>query len=322
MNMLSPRNVWDLAKRAFTAWSEDGANSMGAALAFYTLLSMAPLLVLVITVAGLIIGRDEAQQLLMSQLSGLLGDTGAQGVQTVLEAADNQESGLKATIVSFFTLLLGATTVFAELKTDLDRIWKVKAPKSSGVWNFIRTRLLSFGLVVSIGFLLLVSLVVSAFLSYVGTSLLGGSEAAMYALEFVGSMVVMTFLFAAVYKVLPSEPIAWRDVMVGAAVTAVLFWIGKFLIGLYIGKSSVASSFGAAGTLVVTIVWVYYSAQIFFLGAEFTHEYSLSHGSKSRARGAANADFAREEEDMLARARDIVKGRDPALTRKPTPSAG
>jgi membrane protein len=322
MNMLSPRNVWDLAKRAFTAWSEDGANSMGAALAFYTLLSMAPLLVLVITVAGLIIGRDEAQQLLMSQLSGLLGDTGAQGVQTVLEAADNQESGLKATIVSFFTLLLGATTVFAELKTDLDRIWKVKAPKSSGLWNFIRTRLLSFGLVVSIGFLLLVSLVVSAFLSYVGTSLLGGSEAAMYALEFVGSMVVMTFLFAAVYKVLPSEPIAWRDVMVGAAVTAVLFWIGKFLIGLYIGKSSVASSFGAAGTLVVTIVWVYYSAQIFFLGAEFTHEYSLSHGSKSRARGAANADFAREEEDMLARARDIVKGRDPALTRKPSPSAG
>jgi membrane protein len=322
VKVLSPRAVWDLAKRAFKAWSDDGANSMGAALAFYTLLSMAPLLVLVITVAGLIIGRDEAQQLLMTQLSGLLGDTGAEGVKSVLEGADNPESGITATIVSFFTLLLGATTVFAELKTDLDRIWKVKAPKSSGIWNFIRTRLLSFGLVVSIGFLLLVSLVVSALLSYIGTSLFGGSEGVMYALEFIGSLVVMTFLFAAVYKLLPSEPIAWRDVMVGAAVTALLFWIGKFLIGLYIGKSSVASSFGAAGTLVVTIVWVYYSAQIFFLGAEFTREYSLSHGTKARARDAANADFAREDEDMLARARDIVKGQDPALTRKPSPTSG
>jgi membrane protein len=313
MTILSPRGAWEIFKCAFRGWSDDGANSMGAAVAFYTLLSMAPLLILVISVAGLIIGRDEAQQLVMTQLAGLLGQAGAEGVQSVLQSADNTQSGLVATAVSFGTLLLGATTVFAELKTDLDRIWKVKAPKASGAWNFIRTRLLSFGLVVTIGFLLLVSLVVSAVLSYIGSQLLGeGGAAILHALEIVASVGVMTVLFAAVYKVLPSVNLAWRDVWVGAAVTAVLFTIGKFLIGLYLGKSSVASSFGAAGTLVVTIVWVYYSAQIFFLGAEYTREYSVRHGSK---RQAANADFAREDEDMLARAEKIVKGKDPVLTR-------
>jgi membrane protein len=313
-------DLWDLTRRAFKGWNEDGANSMGAALAFYTLLSMAPLLVLVITLAGLFIGRDEAQQVLMTQVSGLLGDTGAEGVQSVLAAADNKDGGALAAVVSLFTLLLGATTVFAELKTDLDRIWKTKPPRSSGVWKFLRTRLLSFGLVVTIGFLLLVSLVVSAALSYVGTTLFGGAEAVMHVLEFAGSLAVITVLFAAVYKLLPSTRIAWRDVWVGSAVTALLFWIGKFLIGLYLGRSSVASSFGAAGTLVVTIVWVYYSAQIFFLGAEFTREYALSHGTRSLGQDAANSDYHREDEDMVARARKIVKGKDPVLAR-PTPSS-
>jgi membrane protein len=319
VKILSPRHIRDLMKRAVAGWIADGANSMGAALAFYTLLSMAPLLVLVITLAGLIIGRDHAQEVLMAQMSGLLGDTGAEGVQVVLEAADNKKGGILATVISLFTLLLGATTVFAELKTDLDRIWKSKPPKSSGVWSFIRARLLSFGLVVTIGFLLLISLVVSAALSYIGTAF-GGGVILMQLLEFVASIAVMTVLFAAVYKVLPSERIAWRDVWVGAAVTAVLFWIGKFLIGLYLGKSAMASSFGAAGALVVTIVWVYYSAQIFFLGAEFTKEYALSHGTKSHGLDAANSDYLRED-DMLARARKIVKGKDPVLMR-PKPSPG
>jgi membrane protein len=303
-----------LFKRAMAGWSEDNASSMGAAVAFYTLLSMAPLLVLVITLAGLFIGRDEAQQLLMSQMSGLLGDTGAQGVQTVLSAAHNPSGGLIASVVSFATLLVGATTVFAELKSDLDRIWKAQAPKSTGIWNYLRTRLLSFGLVATIGFLLLVSLAVSAFLSFLGDRLFGGAEVAMHALDFFGSVIVSTLLFAAVYKVLPSTRIAWRDVLVGAVVTAVLFWIGKLLIGLYLGKSSTASSFGAAGTVVVTILWVYYSTMIFFYGAEFTRQFALSHGSR---RDAANADFAREDEDMLVRARRIVKGKDPVLTRRP-----
>lgn len=320
MKALSPRHILDLTRRAFKGWSDDGANSMGAALAFYTLLSMAPLLVLVITLAGFFIGRDQAQEVLMTQLSGLLGDTGADGVRTVLKAADNEEGGAIAAVISLFTLLIGATTVFAELKTDLDRIWKTKPAKSSGAWKFVRARLLSFGLVVTIGFLLLVSLAVSAALSYIGTRMFGGAEAVMYVLDFLGSIVVMTLLFAAVYKVLPSERIAWRDVWVGAAVTALLFWIGKLLIGLYLGRSSVASSFGTAGTLVVTIVWVYYSAQIFFLGAEFTREYAHSHGTRSLGMDAANSDYAREDEDMLARARKIVKGKDPVLT-PPTPSS-
>lgn len=314
MKTISPRHLLDLAKRAFKGWSDDGANSMGAALAFYTLLSMAPLLVLVITLAGFFIGRDEAQEVLMGQVSGLLGDTGAEGIETVLQAADNREGGLVATVVSLLTLLLGATTVFAELKTDLDRIWKTKSAKASGMWKFLRARLLSFGMVVTIGFLLLVSLAVSATISYLGTYFFAEAAVLMRVLEFIGSMIVTTVLFAAVYKVLPSESIAWRDVWIGAAVTALLFWIGKFLIGLYIGHSAMASSFGAAGTIVVTIVWVYYSAQVFFLGAEFTREFALSHGTRSHGPDAANSDFIRTD-DMLARARSIVKGKDPVLTR-------
>ena len=316
---LSPKAIFGLAKRAVSGWSNDNASSMGAALAFYTLLSMAPLLVLVITLAGLFIGHDEAQDLLMTQMSGLLGDAGAEGVQSLLAAAQNPEGGLIATIVSLATLVLGATTVFAELKSDLDRIWKTQAPKAAGLWGYIRTRLLSFGLVVTIGFLHLVSLAVSAALAFLGQTVFGGAEVVMHALDFFGSIIVSTLLFGAVYKVLPSTRIAWRDVLVGSLVTAVLFWIGKFLIGLYLGKSSVASSFGAAGTIVVTIVWAYYSAQVFFFGAEFTREYALSHGSR---RDAANADFVQEDEDMLARAHRIVKGKDPVLTRREPGSAG
>jgi len=311
---VSLRGLLALFKRAISGWSEDNASSMGAALAFYSLLSMAPLLVLVISLAGLFIGRDQAQDVLMSQMSGLLGDTGAEGIKVVLEAAHNPSGGLIASLASFATLLVGATTVFAELKSDLDRIWKTKAPKSTGVWNYVRTRLLSFGLVVTIGFLLLVSLAVSAFLSFLGDRFFGGAELAMHALDFVGSIVVSTVLFAAVYKVLPSTRIAWRDVLVGSLVTAVLFWVGKLLIGLYLGKSSTASSFGAAGTVVVTIIWAYYSAMIFFYGAEFTRQFALSHGSR---REAANADFAKADEDMLVRARGIVNGKDPVLTRRP-----
>jgi membrane protein len=307
-----PDTALRLLKRSFAGWTEDGAASMGAALAFYSLLSMAPLVVLVIALAGLIIGADEAQRLMMAQLSGLVGEGGATAIKSLLDAAGKRGDGLIATLVSMGTLLLGATTVFAELKTDLDRIWKVKARKSRGLWDFIRTRVLSFGLVVAIGFLLLVSLVVTATLSYIGT-FLGGGKVLLYILEFVGSMVVMTGLFATTYKVLPSEGIAWRDVWVGAAVTALLFWIGKLLIGLYLGHSATASSFGAAGTLVVTIVWVYYSAQIFFLGAEFTRHFSLSHGAQAIG-PAANSEFLPAEADLVDRARGIVLGQDPTVT--------
>jgi membrane protein len=303
-----------LGKRAVKGWVDDGAPSMGAALAFYTMFSMGPLLVMVIMIAGLVIGKEEAEALLMTQLSGLLGEAGAEGVKSVLAAANTKEGGIIATIISGFTLLLGATTVFAELQTDLDRIWDVTKKKASGIWGFLRARLLSFGLVVSIGFLLLVSLVVSAAIAFVGENMLGpAATVAMRILEMAASIGVLTVLFAIIYKMLPSRRIPWGDVWVGALVTALLFSIGKYLIGLYLGKSAVTSQFGAAGTIIVAIFWVYYSAQIFFLGAEFTKEYSMSHGSKALDTDAANSDFIRGDAAMVARARRIVKGKDPVL---------
>ena len=302
----------DLVKAAARGWKADNCLSMGAALAFYSLLSMAPLMVLVITVAGLAIGRDEAQSLLFTQLSGLLGDTGAEGVKVVLDAAASRDGGLLQTLVSGVVLLLGATTVFGELQDDLDRIWKADPPQAKGLWGQVRRRILSFGLIVVIGFLLLVSLAVSAAVSYMGAHWFGGAAAVARVLELAGSLIVMSALFALTFSILPSRRIPWRDVLVGAVVTAVLFWIGKYLIGLYIGKSAVASHFGAAGTLVVAITWIYYSSQIFFFGAELTRAYSLAHGSRSMAQ-AANSEYRTAEAAMVARAEDIVRGRDPVV---------
>jgi membrane protein len=312
---LTLRAVPRLFKEAAKGWKADNCLSMGAALAFYSLLSMAPLMVLVITVAGLVIGREEAQALLFTQLSGLLGETGAQGVRTVLDAAASEKKGLIQSAVSFVVLLIGATTVFGELHDDLNRIWKATSPKAAGIWGQVRKRLLSFGLIVVIGFLLLVSLAVSATVSYLGSVwLAGAAEGLARGLELLGSLIVMTALFALTFKILPSRNIPWSDVLVGALVTAVLFSIGKFLIGLYIGKSAVASDFGAAGTLVVAILWVYYSSQIFFFGAELTRAYSLGLGSSRQE--AANSEFNSDEAAMLERARSIVKGRDPVLVRE------
>jgi membrane protein len=279
------RRFRDLAKQSFIAWMEDGAGSMGAALAFYTLFSMAPLLLLVIAIAGLVIGSDVARDLLMNQLTQLLGEQGATAVKSVLEAADKKGESIMAAAVSLVTLALGATTVFAELKRDLDKIWHYQPPKRRGWLIQITSRVGAFGMILVIGFLLMVSLVVSATVTAFGSMWaagLPGSALLLRALEFLGSFFVITGLFAMIYKILPSVRIAWRDVWVGAAVTSLLFWIGKYLIGLYLGKSAVASPFGAAGTLVVVILWVYYSAQIFFLGAEFTRAYALRVGSHQR----------------------------------------
>ena len=314
---LGPRAMPGLLKSAASGWKADNCLSMGAALAFYSLISMAPLLVLVITVAGLAIGRDEAQALLFTQLSGLLGDTGAEGVKVVLDAAAGKKDGVLQTLISGIVLLIGATTIFGELQDDLDRIWKAETPKAKGLWGQVRKRVLSFGLIVVIGFLLLVSLVVSATVSYMGSRWFGGTEAVARILELVGSLAVMTALFALIFKILPSRRIPWGDVLVGALVTAVLFTIGKYLIGLYIGKSSVASGFGAAGTLVVAIVWIYYSSQIFFFGAELTRAYSLAHGSRG-IEPAANSDYGSAQAALVARAEDIVRGRDPVVLKSVT----
>jgi membrane protein len=302
--MATARKIYDVFKLALKGWKADNCLSMGAALAFYSLLSIGPLLVLVITLSGLVIGHDEAYELLMTQLSGLLGDTGAQGVQTVLQSASKDEKGLLQTVVSFVLLVVGATTVFGELQDDLNRIWKCKPDKGNGILAQLRKRLLSFGLIVVIGFLLIVSLVVSAAISYMGGTWFSGNENVARLLEMGASLLVMTGLFALTFKILPERRIPWSDVAFGAFVTAVLFSIGKYLIGLYIGKSAIASDFGAAGTVVVVIVWVYYSSQIFFLGAEFTRAWSL----RREQRDAANDKFGSEPLEMVEVARRIVEG--------------
>ena len=318
MAALGLRDTWNLSKRSMKAWSDDAAPSMGASLAFYTLFSLAPVLLLALSIAGFFMDRNEAQNALIAQLTTLIGEKAAVGVEGLLDAAGTRDNSKLPGILSIVILAIGATTVFAELRSDLDRIWHVTAPKASGTWDFIRTRLLSFGLVVTIGFLLLVSLVASAAVSALGERWFGGAQLFAHAGEFLASFLLITALFAMIYKVLPTPRIAWSDVWVGAAVTSLLFWIGKFLIGLYIGKTAVGSTFGAAGTLVVIVVWVYYSAQVFFLGAEFTREYALHPGSKKHEtyvldRRRAPGPLAANEDQMVERARKIVKGVDPTL---------
>jgi membrane protein len=276
--------IWLLIKMSVVSWKKDYAASMGGALAYYTLFSIAPVLIIVIAVAGFFLGPEAARGEIVTQLRGLLGDEGATAVQGLLESASQPEEGLIATVTGLVLLLVGATTVFAELQTDLNRIWRAPAPRSvSGIWALLRARLLSFSMVLVLAFLLLVSLVVSAALAALGKwwgGWLEGWAVLLEVLNFLVSLATTTALFAMIYKLLPQADIAWRDVWVGAVVTALLFAIGKFLIGLYIGRSGIASGFGAAGSFVVLLVWVYYSTQIFLLGAEFTWVYAHERGSR------------------------------------------
>jgi len=290
------RATWSLFKQAFDAWTEDYAPSMGAALSYYTLFSIAPLLLIVIGLAGLVFGGDAARGEIFGQLRGLMGDQGAAAVERLLQAADKPEGGTIATITGTALLLLGAMTVFGELQNALDRIWRAPArKKASGWWNLLRSRLLSFGMILGIAFLLMVSLVMSALLSALGKlwgPAVQGWESLAHLVDVAVSFGIVTVLFALIYKFIPRVRIRWRDVWVGAAVTAALFAVGKLLIGLYLGKSSVASAFGAAGSLVVMMVWVYYSAQIFLLGAEFTWVYAHTYGSRRGERRPRPEDSA------------------------------
>jgi membrane protein len=268
------REAWRLARRAVEAWTDDYAPSMGAALSYYALFSIAPLLLIVIGVAGFFFGEQAARGEIFGQLSTLVGADGARAIEGLVASARKPESGLLAMIVGAALLITGASTVFGELQNALDRIWRAPARKQSkGWWMLLRTRLLSFGMILAIAFLLMVSLVLSAAVSALGRWW------GLHLIDFALSFALMTALFAMIYKVIPRVPIAWRDVWVGAAVTSALFAAGKWLIGLYIGKSGVTSAFGAAGSLVVLMLWVYYSAQIFLLGAEFTRLYAEEHGS-------------------------------------------
>lgn len=287
-------DAWALVKQSVSAWSDDDASSMGASLAYYTVFSISPLLLIVISVAGLVFGRDAVQGQIVAQLGGLMGHQGAAAVQGLLQSASDPSKGVGGTIVGVVLLIVGATTVFNELQNALDRIFEAPArAKSSGLWNLLRTRLLSFGLVLGLGFLSLVSLVLSAALAAVG-GLWGGMEEGVIAtiINHLVSLALSTVLFAMIYRFMPRVTVAWHDAGIGAFVTAVLFEIGKFAIGLYIGKSAIASGFGAAGSLVVLLVWVYYSAQIFLLGAEFTWVYQRSHGSLTASAAIADVQSA------------------------------
>jgi membrane protein len=276
---------WCLIRESARAWIDDHAPSMGAALAYYTMFSLAPLLIIVIAVAGLVFGQDAARGEIVAQLRGIMGLEGAVAIEGLLKSAREPATGIFATVGGIAVLLLGATAAFAELQDALDRIWRVpEARREAGAWKLLRARLVSFGLVLGMGFLLLVSLVVSAALAAAGRWWGGPFEGWDVVLEIVNfgvSLAVITVLFAMIYKLMPRASIPWRDVWVGAAVTALLFTVGKLLIGLYLGKSSVASGFGAAGSLVALLAWVYYSAQIFLLGAEFTWVYAHRHGSRA-----------------------------------------
>jgi membrane protein len=263
-------------------WLDHRAPSKGAALAYYTLFSIAPILVLVIAIAGFFWGEKAARGQLMNELQHLIGRQGAQALQLVLQGARNHHEGVVATVVASALLLFGATTVFAELKDSLDEIWDLPAPSNAGVWDTLRTRLLSFGLVLVLAFLLMVSLVVSAGLTVATNFLAGYWKSATVLLAWVAngvSFLVIATLFGVIYKLLPRISLAWKDVVIGAVGTAAMFELGKFVIGLYIGNSGVASSFGAAGSVIALMVWVYFSAQIFFFGAEFARQYALQLGS-------------------------------------------
>lgn len=292
------RPLLDLFGQAFTSWKNDYAPSMGAALAYYTVFSVAPLLLIVISVAGLVFGQDAARGEIFAQLSGLMGAQGALAVQGMLEAVNKPTEGIVATVVGIALVIVGATTVFGELQDAMDRIWRAPArDTSSGIWSLVRVRLLSFSMVMGIGFLLMVSLVASAALAAIGkwwSPMFGGWATLAQFVNFVFSFAMVTVIFAMIYKLMPRVRVQWRDVWVGASVTALLFTVGKHLIGLYIGKSSVASGYGAAGSLVVLLVWVYYSAQIFLLGAEFTWVYAHKYGSLKHARKVPDAEVAEQ----------------------------
>lgn len=278
------RSLVDVAIAAAKDWSNRRAASKGAALALYTLLSMAPMLVLVLSFVAVFVDRDTAQRLIVDQLGALVGDQGGGVVKGILSAQSDEKKGFFAGLISFALVLVSATTAFGELKDSLDELWEVKAKEGSGIWNMLRERFLSLGVLLVLGLMLLSSLVVSAGLAAM-TGVFGESLGSVIGKIAAGavSLIVLMILFSVIFKFLPAVKLAWRDVLVGAAVTSLLFMIGKTAIGLYLGHGGTSDAFGAAGALVALIAWMYYSAQIFFYGALFTHEYATTIGSRQGA---------------------------------------
>ena len=272
-----------LLRQSFSDWNDDNAPRLGAALAFYTILSISPMVILVVALVSLVFDRSRAQQHLLSQVQSLVGSDGRTAVETMLASGQKASSGIFATLIGSATLVFGASGVFGELRSALNTIWDAKPAKTSGIWGLLRERVFSFGMVISVGFVLLVSLLASAGLAAMTkffSGLLPIPSILLAVLNFSLSFLGIALLFAFILKYVPETEVKWSDVRVGATATALLFTVGKSLLGLYLGKASPGSAYGAAGSLVVMVIWVYYSAQIFFFGAEFTHVHSLS---KNRA---------------------------------------
>ena len=286
------KSIWQFLKTTISEWVEAEPFQLAAALSYYTLFSLAPLLLIAIGVAGFVFGREAAQNQIVETLQGMIGQESAETVQEMIQASNEKpKTGMLSTIIGFVALLFGAGGVVGQLQTSLNKIWEVTPKPGQGIWGFIRQRFFSFAMVLGIGFLLLVSLVVTAVLSsFTGmlSSLLGDATFIAHVVDLLVSFTFVTLLFALIYKYVPDIEIQWRDVWVGAALTAILFTVGKYLVGLYIGSSGVSSTFGAAGSLITILVWVYYSSLIFFLGAEFTRVYATEYGS-----GVAPAENAR-----------------------------
>jgi membrane protein len=284
------RDLWAITKETGAGWDRDHVSSLAAGLAYYTLLSLAPLLVIAIAVAGFVFGEDAARHRIGDELGAVVGGEAARAIQEVVKGARAPAAGIVSTVVGVVVLFVGASGVFGELQSSLNTVWNVKPKPGRGIAGIVKDRFFSFTMVLCVAFLLLVSTILTAALAAVGRylgSALPGGEALWQLVNLAFSLVVVTALFALIFKIVPDAEVAWKDVWIGAFVTAVLFSLGKFLIGLYLGKSSVASAYGAAGSLVVLVIWVYYSAQILLLGAEFTQAYAQRFGS--RVRPADNA---------------------------------
>ena len=300
------RQIWKLFRLAFGAWLDDKAPRLGAALAFYTALSLAPLLIVVLAIAGLAYGQQAAEGRLVWQIQDLVGEQGAKAIQAVISAAHKRASGIIATMVGLVTLFFGASSAFVELTDALNTIWRVQGdPRQSGIaslFSMIKMRTLAFVMVLGAGFLLLMLVFVSTWIAAVEKffrELLPMPPSVLDGVNFLLSFFVMTVIFAVIYKALPNVRLKWSDVAIGAAITSLLFSIGKYLIGLYLGTTTIASSYGAAGSFLIVLVWVYYSAQVFFLGAEFTKVYTQLYGSHFRARLELHPECQTEPELLL-----------------------
>jgi membrane protein len=307
------KRAWELVKNSAKGWSDDNASRLAAGLAFYTVLSIAPLLVLAVAVAGWVFGEEAARGQIATELSSIVGEQAGEGIQTMLTHAEKPDDSALGSVLGGLVLLFGASGVFGELQAALNAIWRVKPKPGRGIWGAVKDRFFSFSLVLGVAFLLLVSLLVSAGLSAMGAYLshaLPGGEVLWQVLNTVISVVVITGLFAVLFKLLPDVKIQWRHVWLGALVTALLFTVGKYALGLYLGRASVASPNGAAGSVVVLVIWVYYAAQILFFGAEFTREHALQKGAKLEpAPDAVRADAPASDAAKVKPQRRVDTGR-------------